>query len=280
MDDPEVDQPTARRLGMRAGLYVPLMVRDRAIGVLNAVDKLGPDARFNDDDLRLAEAFAARAAIAVDLSERVTRDALRRAVDAQEVERRRLARELHDEIGQDLTSLLLGLRTIEEADGRDALKEATATLRQLVVAALQDVRRLAVELRPKALDDFGLVPALERLASTFSEQTGMAVELEDRLGGGRLPSDVETALYRIVQEALTNVVKHAQARHVSILLTRRHHGAAAVIEDDGRGFDIGRQTEGLGLLGMRERLDLVHGRLAVESTPDSGTTLVAEVPLR
>ena len=166
VDDPETDQLIARRIGMTASLYVPLVVRDRPIGLLQAVDKLQHDPRFTADDQRLAEIFASRAAVAVDLSERVTRDALARAVEAQELERRRLARELHDEIGQDLTSLLLNLRTIEEADSVEEVRAATASLRDLVVTALQDVRRLAVELRPKALDDFGLVPALERLGQT------------------------------------------------------------------------------------------------------------------
>ncbi len=279
VDDPEVDQAAARRIGMTTALNVPLIVRGHSIGVMSAIDKLRPDPRFTEDDLRLAEAFAARAAIAVDLSERVTRDALRRAVDTQELERRRLARELHDEIGQDLTSLLLGLKTIENSKSKEELNQATAALRELVVTALHDVRRLAVELRPKALDDFGLVPALERLAMTFGEQTGMVVELEDRLGGLRLPSDVETALYRIVQEALTNVVKHAQAQHVSILLTWKEGRVAAVIEDDGRGFDPRAETEGLGLLGIRERLDLLGGHIVMESTKGTGTTLVAEVAL-
>jgi signal transduction histidine kinase len=268
VDDPEVDQTAARRLYANTGLYVPLVARDRAIGVLNALDKQEGGPRFNDDDLRVAEAFASRASVAVDLSERVTRDALRRAVETQELERRRLARELHDGIGQDLTSLLLALRTVD-APG----------LRDLVVTALHDVRRLAVELRPKALDDFGLVPALDRLATTFCEQTGMTIELEARFGDHRLPPDAETALYRIVQEALTNTVKHAQAQHVSIFLTWREGRAAAVIEDDGRGFEPQGGTEGLGLLGMRERLALLGGSLAIESSPGSGTTLVAEVPV-
>ncbi len=279
LDDPEVDQQVARRFGAMAGLYVPLVVRDRSIGVLNAFDKLEQGPRFTEDDLRLAEAFTARAAIAVDLSERTTRDALRRVVEAQELERRRLARELHDEIGQDLTSLLLGLRTLEDARGQEEARQSAAVLRDLVVTALQDVRRLAVELRPKALDDFGLVPALERLATTFSEQTGMTVELEDQLGERRLDPEVETALYRIVQEALTNTVKHAQAPNVSILLTWRDGRAVAVIEDDGRGFDRKAETEGLGLLGMRERLALLDGNLVIETSRGGGTTLVAEVPV-
>lgn len=279
IDDPEIDQAAARQMDARAGLWVPLVVRERAIGVIGAIDKLGPDPRFADEDLRLAETFAARAAVAVDLSQRVARDALRRVVEAQELERRRLARELHDETGQALTSILLGLRTVEEAKGGLELR-AAAELRELVVATLQDVRRLAVELRPKALDDFGLVPALERLVQTFGEQTGIAVELEARLAEERLPSQVETALYRIVQEALTNVVKHARARSVSVLLTRKDRSVVAVIEDDGQGFRPGAESgEGLGLVGMRERVALLDGRLAIESAEGAGTTLVVEVPL-
>ena len=279
VDDPETDQVIARKIGMTSALYVPLVVRDRPIGLLQAVDKLQADPRFTADDQRLAEIFASRAAVAVDLSDRLTRDALARAVEAQELERRRLARELHDEIGQDLTSLLLNLRTLEEAGSVEDVRKATVSLREVVVGALQDVRRLAVELRPKALDDFGLVPALERLAQTFMEQTQIEVKLTDALGGRRLPPDTETALYRIVQEALTNIVKHAQARRVSILLTLMDHGAAAVIEDDGRGFDAMAEHEGLGLLGIRERLQLIGGKLTIESGPTSGTTLRAEVPV-
>jgi signal transduction histidine kinase len=152
-------------------------------------------------------------------------------------------------------------------------------VRELLWTTLQDVRRLAVELRPQALDDFGLVPALERLVETFREQTGIAVDLEPRLGDERLPSDVETTLYRITQEALTNVVKHADAKRVSIVLTRRDGSISTVIEDDGRGFSE-EQGSGnrLGLLGMRERVALVDGRLTVESSPGSGTMLSIEVP--
>ena len=130
-------------------------------------------------------------------------------METQELERRRLARELHDQTGQELTSVLLGLKAVEEA--KDATPErahAVAAVREQVVETLHDVRRLAVELRPKALDDFGLVPALERLRETFSEQTGMRVDLESQIRE-RLPPDVETAIFRILQEALT---EHRQAR--------------------------------------------------------------------
>jgi two-component system, NarL family, sensor histidine kinase DevS len=279
LDDPEVDQESARRLEMSTALYVPIVVRDEAIGVIGAHDKLGPDLRFTPEDLRLAEVFAARSAIAVDLSRRVARDALRRVVSAQEAERRRLARELHDETGQALTSILLGLRGVEEADGEAELRAAVTEVRDLVRSTLQDVRQLAVELRPKALDDFGLVAALERLTQSFGEQTGIAVEFQPALGE-RLPAEIETALYRIVQESLTNIVKHARATSVSIVLTRQGDKVMAIVEDDGVGFEPGRpRAGGLGLVGMRERVSLLGGRLAVESRPGAGTTFVAEVPL-
>jgi signal transduction histidine kinase len=279
LDDPDVSPEVTRLLGARTGLWVPLVARGQAIGVLAAHDKLGDDARFTDTDLRLAETFASRAAVAVDLSERIARDALRRVVDAQELERRRLARELHDETGQALTSILLGLKALEETLKSDESRAAMAGLRELVVATLQDVRRLAVELRPSVLDDFGLEVALEHLTSSFAEQTGIAVDFGAALGERRLPGEVETALYRIVQESLTNVVKHARARRVSIALTRAEGSVTAVVEDDGQGFDPGSPDGGFGLVGMEERLALLGGHIRVESSPGAGTTIAADVPV-
>jgi signal transduction histidine kinase len=280
MDDPEVHQEVSRRLAARTGMWVPLIGREAVIGVLEIHDKEGNDARFSHDDFRLAETFATRAAVAVELSQRVARDSVRRVVQAQELERRRLARELHDETGQALTSILLGLKPLEEALADHPARSALGELREQVVTALQDVRRLAVELRPAVLDDFGLVPALERLFDAFAEQSDVHVDFHSALGERRLPSDVETALYRVVQESLTNIVKHANARNISVSLVRRESGVAAVVEDDGAGFDQRTvRMKGIGLLGMRERLALLDGRLEVESRPGAGTTVVAEVPL-
>ena len=280
IDDPEVHREVTRRVGARTGMWVPLVARDRVIGVIEIHDKEGADARFSDDDLRLAETFAARAAVAVELSQRMARDALRRVVQAQELERRRLARELHDETGQALTSILLGLKPLEEALADHPARAALAELREHVVSALQDVRRLAVELRPAVLDDFGLVPALERLTDAFAEQTGIRVDFHSALGEARPPNEIETALYRVVQESLTNIVKHADARNVSVSLSRRESGVAVVVEDDGTGFDPrAARDDGVGLLGMRERLALLDGRLEIESRPGAGTTVVAEVPV-
>ena len=281
IEDPESDLELTRDLGMLTALYVPMRLRTEGIGIIVAGDKLVPNLRFSSEDLRLAETFASRAAVAADQARRVQRDALRRVVQALEEERRRLARELHDETGQALASILLGLKTLEEASDVAELGDRVATLRARVVETLQDVRRLAVELRPAALDDFGLEPALERLVSGFAEQTGLKVELESRLQDDRLPQEVETVLYRIVQEALTNIVKHAHADRVSIVVTQRADSVGAIVEDDGRGFDPDQETDGgIGLLGMRERVALLDGALTIESAEGKGTTLVVEVPLR
>ena len=281
LDDPEIDQQAARRMNVTSALYVPLVVRGRPIGVVVAHDKLGATSSFADDDVRLTESLATRAAAAVDLSERVSRDAVRRVVEAQEVERARLARELHDETGQALTSILLGLKALEDRVETDDGGAAFAELRELVVGTLQDVRRLAVELRPAALDDFGLVPALERLRDTMSEQGDIAVEVKSDLDDQqRLPAETETALYRIVQEALTNVLKHASAARVTVRLKQGDRVVQLVVQDDGTGFDPqGVRDGGLGLVGMRERVGLLGGRMVVESSEGAGTLLKAEVPI-
>ena len=280
-EDPEVDQEAALRMGVSTALYVPLIVEGRAIGVVVAHDKKGDDSRFGDEDVRVAESVAKRAALAIDLSRRVSRDAMRRVVDAQELERKRLARELHDETGQALTSILLGLKELERGTRTDGDRERVAAVRDLVVSTLQDVRRLAVELRPAALDDYGLTPALERLVESHRQQDGnITIDLEIRLGGERLPADAETTMYRIVQEALTNIARHAGATRVSVLVTRKPGAAVLVVEDNGEGFDASSPTAGLGLAGMRERVVLVGGRFRLETSPGTGTTVAAEVPTR
>ena len=200
LDDPEIDQQVARRMGVRSALYVPLVAHGRPIGVVVAHDKLGATSSFSDEDVRLTESLAARAATAVELSERVSRDAVRRVVEAQELERARLARELHDETGQALTSILLGLKSLEDRVDSDDGHVAVTELRDLVVSTLQDVRRLAVELRPAALDDFGLVPAIERLRDTVEEQGGdlrrRAVAARRRAPASRRPRRRSTASSR------------------------------------------------------------------------------------
>jgi signal transduction histidine kinase len=279
LDDPDVDQSETRALGARTGLYAPLVARGHSVGVIAVHDKLSGNGRFTDGDLRLAEIFAGRAAVALELSERVARDTVRRVVSAQEEERRRLALELHDETGQALTSILLGLKAIGGAQSKEDAERAEADVRALVVQALQDVRALAVELRPSALDDFGLGPAVERLAHTFADRSGIETTVETHLDA-RLPPELETTLYRVVQEALSNVVKHAAAQHVSIVIAQRGGVVAATVDDDGHGFnEADIRADALGLTGMRERLALVGGTLEIESSPGAGATIAAQVPL-
>ena len=275
IDDPEIDQTAPRLVDATAALYVPLLVHERAVGVIVAYDKEGPDSRFSDADMRIAQAFGNRVAIAVELSERVGREAVRALLAGQEIERTRLARELHDETGQALASILLGLKPIERQIG----EEPVAQIRELVGSALDDVRRLTTELRPPALDDFGLGPALERLTKLVAGRSGLSVELHVR-SPIALPPEYETALYRIIQEALTNIVKHADAHSVSIIVLADDGVVRTVIEDDGAGFDPTAVRNGaLGLVGMRERVALLDGRFDVESAPGAGTTLIVELPL-
>ena len=274
IDDPEVDQTAPRLVEATAALYVPLISQGRSVGVLAVYDKCGADPRFSDADMRIAQAFANRAAVALELSERIGRKAVQSLLEGQELERKRLARELHDETGQALASILLGLKSLEQQVG----PEPVARIRELVGTALDDVRRLTVELRPPALDDFGLEPALERLTSLVGARSGVDIQLSVR-SAVALPADQETAIYRIVQEALTNIVKHAKANSVSIIVMASGETVRLVIEDDGTGFDPEKVREGaLGLVGIRERVVILGGRFELESAPGDGTTIVVELP--
>lgn len=205
------------------------------------------------------------------------------AISAQEEERKRVARELHDETAQSLTSLLVRLRIAERASSVEEMRAAIAEVRELAGRTLDEVRNLAVELRPSALDDLGLVPALRWYTKQYAERHGIEVDFEARSLGERLAGLVELVFYRVIQEALTNVAKHAGARHVSILLERSGDTVRATIRDDGQGFDVAAtlrsRERGLGLFGMHERLTLVGGDLRIESETGRGTRVVAEVPL-
>jgi PAS domain S-box-containing protein len=215
-------------------------------------------------------------------AEETIRALLRDVLTAQEVERRRIARELHDETAQTLTSLLVGLRAVEESQDLGQVKEAANTLRGLVSGALLGVQRMARGLRPSVLDDLGLEEALERLSLDVTGANAFVVDLNvtgPRLP--RLPEQLEIALYRIAQEALTNAAKHAAPKAVSILVHRNAKEVRLVIEDDGKGFDVDELVSDtqLGLLGMRERAHLVGGSMTIESSTGHGTTICISVPL-
>ena len=211
---------------------------------------------------------------------------LDQVIAAQEDEQRRIARELHDETGQSLTSLLVGLRALEDASPGDVARRQAADLRKIALRTLDEVRRLARGLRPSALDELGLVAALESQAAELGQARGLTVDVQTRgLDGERLPPPVETTLYRIIQEALTNVVKHAGARAVDVVVRRQAGAAQAIVTDDGCGFDVetalrapGAWTH-LGLHGMRERAALLDGAVTIESAPGEGTTIYVRIPL-
>ncbi|MEE8174582.1 MAG: histidine kinase, partial [Dehalococcoidia bacterium] len=211
---------------------------------------------------------------------------LAKVIGAQEEERKRIARELHDETSQALSSLMVGLRFIEDSAGTVQVREKTAELRALAARTLDEVHGLATELRPSLLDDLGLAAAIQRYVKQYSIKMNISVDSHvSGLSGQRLLPEIEVAVYRIIQEALTNVAKHAETKNVSVILTYRHSSLVAVIEDDGKGFDVNRvmasaPEKKLGLFGMHERAFLIGGEFTIESQPGAGTTIFLEVPLK
>jgi signal transduction histidine kinase len=275
------------RLGVPAeeALVVPLVFRDAAYGVLVAIDRLEAGPGFTIGDQRVLEAFAASAATAVATARSAAEEHRRQRVAAAEAERSRWARELHDETLQGLASvrvLLAGARRSGTADAMaGAIDQAVAQLQ----SDINDLRALITDLRPAALDEIGLQAALEALADRV-HRTGLEVELDTALAdeGGeaprRLAPDLETAIYRIVQEALTNAARHGRAAHASVTLVDGGTTVEVTIRDDGAGFDPAAGTGGFGLLGMHERVQLLDGTLAVESAPGQGATVRASFPAR
>ncbi len=207
-----------------------------------------------------------------------------RIIKAQEEERERIARELHDDTGQALTSIAVGLKVLEEQPNPDEVRRYVSELLSLTHQALEGVHRMALELRPKTLDDLGLIPALRWHLGEWSKKLGIASSLTVEGWTDRLPAHVETAVYRVIQEALTNVAKHSKASRVQVTLTRTNGALRALVEDDGIGFDPSTLTDGqafksLGLFGMQERMALVGGTLRVESEPGRGTRVELRVPI-
>jgi PAS domain S-box-containing protein len=206
---------------------------------------------------------------------------LEHLIDAEEQERRRIARELHDQMGQDLTGLSLRLKSLEPQvhdEGRSLLR----SLQSLTAQMGSNLHRIALELRPTALDDVGLLRALETYIADWGERYGIRVDFHARnLIVGTVPTTIETTVYRVVQEALTNVLKHAMARTVSVVLERHDTWLQIIVEDDGKGFDPSAPIVSghLGIAGMRERLALIGGTLIIDSAADAGTTLYARIPL-
>jgi PAS domain S-box-containing protein len=212
-------------------------------------------------------------------AERARTDLLGRLVFAQEDERRRIAREMHDQFGEQLTALGHRIAALREAAAvHPALRDPIDALQTVAQQLDRDVDHLVWELRPTALDDLGLQAALSNYVQTWSARAGVAVQLHTSgLVDDRLDSEIETTLYRIAQEALTNVAKHSGARNVELILERRRDHVLLIVEDDGAGFDPGRATGGWGLLGMQERASLVGASLEIESAAGRGTTILVRM---
>jgi PAS domain S-box-containing protein len=271
-------------------LGVPLFARGDVAGLFSLSKREA--GYFNEEHVTLAEVMSSQASVAVEnaiLFQQMKvatvrmRMLSRGLIEAQESERRSLSRELHDEAGQALASLRYGLQLLErEVNGGENVTERLAALRNTTDAIIEGLRRLAADLRPASLDHLGLEAALHQLSDAAGPKFGLAVHFKARgFAGERLPPEMETALYRVVQEAISNVVRHAHATRVDILAERLGDRVMVMVEDDGVGFDQkrGQRAENLGLVGMHERVHALSGMLTVESAVGAGTTVVAEVPI-
>jgi PAS domain S-box-containing protein len=272
--------------GVVSGVSIIIPSPNRPFGVLGVYTT--KRRAFTMDDIHFLQSVANILATASERkrTEESRTRLIKRVMSAQEEERRRIARELHDEIGQSLTSLLVGLRLIGDTRTLKKAKTQANQLRHITVQILDNLRRLARGLHPSILDDLGLAVALTRYAADYAQSYGIAVNVHtEGLDSSRLPSPVETALYRIAQEALTNIVRHATAKTVRIVLERQPLGVQMIVEDDGSGFDVettlrtSTASGHLGLYGICERATLLGGSVTIESKRGQGTTVSAQIPL-
>jgi signal transduction histidine kinase len=265
-----------------SALVVPLGFRGRARGVLVALDRMREGPAFEADDEHLLASFAASAAIAIATAQSVVDERLRHSLRASEEERARWARELHDETLQELGALKVMLDSGRQSQDVAPMTTSIDAALSQIELSIRNLQALITELRPAALDQIGLVPALEALVKRVAATSGMAIdsqialEVEDR----RLDPEIERTLYRLIQESLTNAMKHASAGRITLELVETAGCLALSVVDDGVGFDPAQTSEGFGLVGMHERVALVGGTVSVDSAPGVGTTVRAEVPAR
>ena len=268
----------------RTAMLVPLVFRARTLGVLVALDRLVEGPEFGEEDERVMRSFAASAAIAVATAQSVEAEQVRRSVEAAEHERGRWARELHDETLQGLGALQVVLDGALQRGTPEAIGDATNDAVAQIAVEIDKLQALITELRPAALDALGTEPALASLVERTRTLHGLEVDLDVDLDyeQGRSPTrhlpEIESTIYRLVQEALANVARHARADRVSISVRESDGRVRIEVADDGQGFDGAGEPSGYGLVGMRERVDLVGGRLTVESERGEGTTVRAEFP--
>jgi signal transduction histidine kinase len=285
----------AEAQGWQAMVAVPLLAYNRLVGVLAAYADQ-PDF-FNANDIATLMSLASQAAVAIQNAQlfaelEAQREALRqvslRLVNAQEEERRRISRELHDELGQALTALKINLdvaRRLLPSDVSSKLDHSVQEASSLAVHTLEAARSLSLELHPAILDDLGLVSALRWEVDRYEQRTGQAVHFKVDLADVELQPELEITVYRIITEALTNVARHAKAGYISVRLLVENQQVVIEVEDDGVGFDVESwfnspgERQSLGLVGMRERAGLLDGQLTVTSSPGGGTRVLGQLPV-
>jgi signal transduction histidine kinase len=281
-DETEADALAAMQgieIEARAALLAPLSFRGKTLGAIVALDRIeeGPD--FYAEDERLLTAATASAAIAVATVQSMTEERLRQSLKATERERARWARELHDSILQGLGSRRVSLSTALKSGDRGRLEAAVEDTIEDIARDVEELRALISELRPATLDQLGLIAALEDLGERVEHGAEIDLEVELEVDETRLDPELETAVYRLVQEALNNVAKHAAAGRVQLQIRSGEDRLAILISDDGKGFDVKGEFSGFGLAGMRERVELAGGELQIESMPGSGTRVSASMPI-
>src|SRR5215210_5932956 len=263
-------------------LIAPLLFRGDPLGVVVALDRVGPPGRFDDEDQRLLEAFAASAATGVATARSMAEERLQNTIDSAEQERTRWARELHDETLQALAVLRMRIASALREESPESLHETGQEAVEQIDEEILKLRRLITELRPASLDTIGLEAALQALGQQHQQASGIHVTFDldlSRQEEARPTPVLETAVYRLVQEALNNVTKHSMGRR-AVLVVRARRGTIEIeVIDDGVGFEPSLVREGFGLVGMRERAALLGGTLEVDSTKGAGTRLRAEIPL-
>ena len=283
---------------IQSALLIPLVIGDRTLGVISLGEMRGWErVPFTADQVRLCQAMGNQTAIAIRNAQLLNagmkhrRDLQRLStelINAQEDERRRLSRELHDEMGQALTMMSINLAAIEKelpSELAPTIRERLAETTSLADQTLDQIRELSLDLRPSTLDELGLVPTLRWYVNRYTRRLNIEVELEAIDFEERLTPEMETAVYRVVQEALTNVARHAQASRVHVRLERKESAVVAFINDNGKGFDAEKITgseapeHGVGLLGIRERVSSLGGSFSIQSGPGQGTRLTIEIPL-
>ncbi len=279
------DQHGLGRLGVsaQAGLVVPLMFHNQTYGALIALDRLQDGPAFSAEDQALLEGFATSAAISVATARSAASELQRQRLAAAEDERSRWARELHDETLQSLAALRLSLSMARRRGGPEVLDEAVVQAIENLDEGIANLRALVTDLRPAALDELGLEAAVAALCARAGRH-GLQVDssIEFAFEQGREPTrhsaELDSAIYRIIQEALTNATKHGHATRAVIETRETESTVELSVRDDGEGFDPASRTAGFGLLGMRERVGLLHGAVHIESTPGTGTTVSASFP--